>query len=188
MIHGKIDNSAAVDRAAVRHGSALGIALTLSAACVLLMGCSGPSSDGPLQFSGSGDTVCAPTPKYKDAALGVLLPGDLTSNITIDSIVLVDAKNVVLGETSLMSVTTGPRLLLNQYPPTEQFPTDWPNAEPAIGTVIEPKTAHDLVLEVKSKGTNPGRLSGVVITYTSGGRQYVARTHLSLKLSKSGSC
>ncbi|MCU1509814.1 MAG: hypothetical protein JWQ12_2079 [Glaciihabitans sp.] len=183
-----MENSAAEDRAAVRRGSAVGIALTLSAACILLMGCSGPSTDGPLQFSASEDTVCAPTPKFKDAALGVLLPGDLTSNITIDSIVLVDAKNAVLGKTSLMPVTTGSRLLLDQYPPTKQFPTNWPNAEPAIGTVIEPRTAHDLVLEVRSNGTDPGRLSGVVITYTSGGRQYVARTHLSLKLKKAASC
>ena len=168
--------------------SAVGLALLGTVACVLLMGCSGPSTDGPLQFSASKDTICAPIPEYKDAAFGVLLPGDLNSNITIDSIVLVNAKNAVLGKTSLMPVTTGPRLLLEQYPPTKQFPTNWHKAKPAIGTAIEPRTAYELVLEIRSNGRNPAHLSGVVVTYTSAGKKYEARTHLSLVLKKAASC
>lgn len=172
----------------MRRGSVAALALVGAAACVLLTGCTW--LDGPLQFSTDGGWICAPTPEYKDVAFGVNLPDDLTSSITIDSIGLVDAKNAVLGTTSLMLFTPGPglRLGLDQYPPTGQFPANWRKAMPAIGTATEPGTAYDLVLEVRSDGTNAARLSGVVITYTSAGRQYVAQTHFGLELKKAVSC
>jgi hypothetical protein len=162
-------------------------ALVGAAAYVLLMSCIW--TDGPLQLD-AGGKLCAPTPEFEDAAVGVNLPDDLTSSITIDSIVLVEAENAVLGKASLMPFTPGPgtRLMLDQYPPTKQFPTTWLRAEPAIGTATEPGTAYDLVLEVRSDGTKPARLSGVVITYTSDGREFVAQTHFGLELKKGTAC
>jgi hypothetical protein len=178
----------AKDRAGVRRGSVAALALVGAAACVLLMGCTW--LDGPLQFGPDEGMICAPTPEFEDAAFGVNLPDDLTSSITIDSIVLVDEKNAVLGKTSLMLFPPGPglRLGLDQYPPTKQFPTNWSKAKPAIGTATEPGTAYELVLEVRSDGTNPARFSGVVVTYTSAGRQFLAQTHFGLELKKAASC
>jgi hypothetical protein len=168
----------------VRRGSVAALALVAEAACVLLMGCTW--IDGPLQFSDEG-MICASAPD-RDAAFGVLLPGDLTSNITIDSIVLVDAKNAVLGETSLVPVTTGPRFLLDHYPPTNEFSTNWQKARPAIGTAIERGTAYDLVLEVRNDGRNSVGVSGVLIAYTSDGRQFVAQTHFGFALKNESAC
>jgi len=86
-----------------------------------------------------------------------------------------------------MPVSTGPRVLVEKYPPSAVFAKEWSESRKAIGATISPGQTYDLILEIHNDGS-AGRLSGVVIGYESKGTDYVAQTHLSLILKDAPAC
>jgi hypothetical protein len=155
---------------------------------LLLAGCSAPSSNGPLSFSSSPDVACAPVPAYEHAVFAVNLPDDLKTDITLDSVTLIKAKNVKLLGTRLMAVPSGPRLLVEKYPPTADFAADWAQSRKAIGATVVAGSTEDLVLELRDGGALSGRIGGVTISYSAKGQPYVTRTHLSLVFKQAVHC
>ncbi|MBH0115265.1 hypothetical protein I6E52_00210 [Salinibacterium sp. NG253] len=164
--------------------------LRSGAVCVLVFstavavaGCAGPSDDGPLRFGADEDRVCAPVDQYPHIALGTQFDLDGDDPITITSVDAIDPLAVTLVSVSVMPVDSPSlRLLLDHYPPVEQFPDNWPDAVPAIGYTVTPGDIVDLVAEVKSTNQSAGSLEGLMFHYTVLGREYMARTHLGLDL------
>lgn len=159
----------------------------LAAAGVLAVaGCAPAAGDGgPLHLSGEPATVCAPLPDYAEAAFGVNLPNGLPADLVIDAVDPVDAEHVVIGGVYLMPVTEEYRLMLDAFPPTDQFPDAWRDAVPALGEELPGGPAVDLVIEVVADGP-AGSLDGIAITYSTGGRTYVERASLALELTQGG--
>ncbi len=147
--------------------------------------CGTPSPDGPIAMSNEESTVCGTLPKFSDAALGVNLPTGLPADLRIDSVEALNPQGLAIAESYLMPVADGYRLLLDTFPPVDQFPDAWKTATRALGQSLPEGSAVDLVVEVLAQGTG-GSLDGVRITYTVDGKQYRVDTHMGLELKSSG--
>ena len=154
--------------------------LVSMASAALLAGCAGTSSHGPLAFATDESRVCGPLPDFRDAALGINVPDDLPTGIVIDSVELLNAKGIAAQGSYLMPMP-GQRLLLDKFPPEEQFPDEWLHAVGAVGATVDPSRREDLVVHVVAN-KNGGTIDGVTITYSVAGRQYTADSLLGLTL------
>lgn len=158
---------------------------------VLTASCSAVSDDGPLQLGSAGDSsrACGPLPKYTTAAFGVNLPTNLPEGIVIDKVDLVEPHDITVDSSYLMPVGDGYRLLLDNFPPTEQFPDAWPKAVDAIGATVATDTTVDLVIEVSTPATaEQASFDAVLVEYSVDGRSYRTQNSSGLLLSLGGDC
>lgn len=157
------------------------MALVPAAAVLLAASCAPDPSDGPLQLPAETSTVCTAVPQYRHAALGVNLPDDLPPGLTIEAVEPVAPDGLSVAGLYLMPVSPTLRLMLDAFPPTEQFPDAWPDAVDAVGTVVPVGTTVDLVVEVSASGSE-GALDGLLIRYSVDGVRYTAQSHLGLRV------
>lgn len=155
-------------------------ALVFTASAALLVACASTSSNGPIAFATDESRVCGPLPEFRDAALGVNLPDDLPTGIVIDSVEPLNAKGVEVEGYYLMPMS-GQRLLLDKFPPEEQFPDAWLQAVEAMGATVDTSRPQDLVVHVLAD-QNGGTLDGITITYSVAGSKYTANSLLGLTL------
>ena len=147
--------------------------------------CGTPSPNGPVTMSDEESTVCGTLPKFSDAALGVNLPTGLSPDLRIDSVEALNPQGLSITGSYLMPVADDYRLLLDTFPPVDQFPDEWKAATEAIGQPLPEGSSVDLVVEVHAEGSS-GTLDGVRFIYTVDGKQYRADTHMGLNLDSSG--
>ncbi|WP_213816950.1 hypothetical protein [Glaciihabitans sp. dw_435] len=154
------------------------IILALLAVCIPLTACEALSPTGPLDLSDTGGTWCGDYPLYVTSSMGVNIPSDLSSDITITDVWLNDASNMTLDGAWLMQHRDGGLLAgFGRFPLSEDTFPDWADAVPAIGAVVHPGDRADLVLKLLSGPDMPARMSGVHIVYTAGGWEHVTDSH-----------
>jgi hypothetical protein len=139
------------------------------------------SADGPINLGTDVSRVCNPLPEFRNAAFGVILPDDLPKGIRIDSVTLLNAKDIELRGLYLMPMSDE-RLMLDRFPPVAQFPEAWPLAIEAMGTTVDTSRPQDLVLNVVASPSG-GRFDGFTVFYTFSGSRYRADSLFGLTLS-----
>ena len=147
----------------------------------ILSGCVATSADGPLNLGTDVSRACNPLPEYRNAAFGVILPANLPDGIRIESVTLLNAKDIDLRGLYLMPMTDE-RLMLDRFPPIAQFPDAWPLAIDAIGTTLNTSSPQDLVLNVVAAPSG-GKFDGLTVFYTYDGSRYRANSLFGLTLS-----
>ncbi|TBN57531.1 hypothetical protein EYE40_09090 [Glaciihabitans arcticus] len=165
------------------------LALAALAAGFVLGGCAPPGTRGPLAVPEDTDETCMPTTQYPSAAIGTILTNKSSGELHITRVELRGADNLDLGDSSLMP-SPGDLLLADKYPPTDQFPDDWPNAEPIADATVA-GNENQLVLVTQVTPADPdrtGSFAGLDIYYTdSRGKEYLEPTQHSLRMTP-GSC
>jgi len=172
-------------RADARLPATLALGATALALGAGLSGCAPPSTQGPLVVPPDTDETCMPTAQYPSAAIGTILTNESGGELRITRVELRGADNLVLGDNSLMP-SPGDLLLADGYPPTDQFPEDWKNAEPiAESTVAGHERQLVLVTQVTpADADRDARFAGLDIYYTdANGKEYLEPTQHSLLMS-----
>jgi len=165
-----------------------GVALAASAGVLLtlaLAGCA-PNDDGPLEVPLDEDITCMPQSLYPVAAIGTILTNLSSDELTITEIDSINEKGLSLGTQSLMP-SPGDKLLADGYPPTDQFPEQWPLAKTIDEVNIAPHEQHlVLVSEVfLDDGASKGTLDGFAIYYQDEiGNRYVEKTTHGLRFER----
>jgi hypothetical protein len=166
----------------------MSVAAVVAAALTLLVGCAGIDDNGPLVVPFDEDGTCVPAETYPVAAIGTILTNSSAGDLTITRVEPIEPENVTVGEQSLMP-SPGMKLLADKYPPIEQFPDDWPNAE-SIDRAVVAAYEDDLVLvsEVAiDDDVELGTLAGFEIYYVDEtGAEYVERTAHYLRIKRGG--
>ncbi|MFM6981232.1 MAG: hypothetical protein ACKOWP_00445 [Microbacteriaceae bacterium] len=158
----------------------IGKLIVVSVVTVQLTSCTAANTDGPLQFTSDQSLVCGPLPEFGEAALGVNLPNGLPEGIVIDSISVLNSQGLISQGAYLMPMTDL-RLMLDKFPPTEQFPDEWPQATIAEGTMLDVSQPQDIVIHIVSH-ENGGTLEGVQVDYSVNGIHYSSHIMMGLKL------
>jgi len=86
-----------------------------------------------------------------------------------------------------MPVSLKWRLQLSSFPPTSDFPVEWPKALSAVGAVIPEGETWDLVSEIEYIGPGDASLTSIRLAYDQGGARYVTDAHVALRM-KDGPC
>lgn len=102
--------------------------------------------------------------------------------ITIESVQPVRPTGLKVLESYVMPVTPELRLMLDKFPPTDQFPDAWLEAKPAGAFTVPTSGSFDLITEVEATGEGDAVLDGLSVVYTVGDRTYEATTHLSSRI------
>lgn len=172
---------------------ALGVAVRGLAAAGLVMvtlgGCSTPDDRGPLVVPRDPGGTCMPAALYSATAMGTTVLNDSDSELRITRVDMVGAHGLRMESNSLMPSPTQ-FLLADAFPPTDQFPTEWPLAQSIADAPLAPNEQHvSLVTELHlEQGAESGALERLDIYYTDeSGREYVERTDHSLEI-REGSC
>lgn len=143
------------------------------AAAVFLTGC----SSGPIPDNG-GFSACAPAATGKLVVIGVYdLHNTGSSPVKITAINVAAIHGLRMTSAWLTPILRDPRNgdweeigMGFPYPPsfTKLAREEWRLRQPLIGATIKPRQDLNLVFGVARTGTQPGRLNGLLITYTSG--------------------
>jgi len=160
------------------------LVLVAVAAVLAFAGCA-PATDGPLTFGTSEDTICGPVELYAHPALGTELRSDEPDAVIV--ITRVEPINPdgldYIGASVMPLDPEGGGFMFSAYPPTEQFPDQWPLAEEAIGASFTSDTRAAIVTEFEYTATGTASVEGLLVHYTVGETEYTARTHLSMVIS-----
>lgn len=147
----------------------------------ILSGCVATNTDGPINLGTDVSRVCNPLPEFRNAAFGVILSANLPDGIRIESVTLLNAKDIDLKGLYLMPMSEE-RLMLDRFPPVAQFPDAWPLAIDATGTTLDTSSPQDLVLNVVASPSG-GKFDGFTVFYTHDGSRYRADSLFGLTLS-----
>lgn len=162
------------------------VALTLMVGATLLCSCSSRSDDGPLSFGAESGVACGTLPRFAEAAFGINIPSDISDELIIEGAVARGAKGVTIEGLYLMPVSAEYRLLLEQYPPTEQFGREWASAIDAVGATVRQGEVVDLVVHVTTEGQMGGEFASLEILYSSPEGEFVTHYPIGLNLSRTG--
>ena len=171
-------------RATVIRAALVAVALVFG-----LAACSPPDTAGPLVVPPDTDETCMPTELYPSAAIGTILTNESQGKLRITRVELRGADNLVLGANKLMP-SPGDLLLADRYPPTDQFPDDWKNAETISDATVAGDEQHLVLVTQVTPGdeSREGRFAGLDIYYeTADGQQYLEPTDHSLRMTP-GTC
>jgi len=170
----------------MRHRVAVTLAVGGSVLVALALAGCGPNDDGPLEVPEDLDITCMPQSLYPVAAIGTILTNASSNELTITDVKSINANGLRLGSQSLMP-SPGDKLLADGYPPTDQFPDQWPLAKAIDKAGIEPHE-QDLVLVSEvylDEGKENGTLDGFEIFYTDDeGNSFVERTTHGLRFER----
>jgi len=153
--------------------------------CIGLTGCSAPLESGVLERIDEHAAWCAPAADYPDAAFGAPLDFVEGSDLTILAVTADGEENVTISEPMVMPAADL-RFSVARFPPSGSFADAWASAAPAVGAVIAPGDAVDLVVRVRRTGNGDGRVAQLVVKYEQGGAQYLAGLHEALSIKADG--
>ncbi|WP_217546225.1 hypothetical protein [Streptomyces sp. GbtcB6] len=166
--------------------------LALTVALSTVVGCSASSAraasgplDGPDWEKAGSAQMCMPAKQGATLTFG----GDELHNyghkdVVVDKVALLEPKGLRLVDAVVLPTRNNFVGYDNHYPPRKSFldglESAWDSRRPAVGMTIAPQPdttsdtarTHNLVVAVRVTGSTKVRMTGVIVDYHVGGKQY----------------
>lgn len=148
--------------------------LAAAAIPTLLAGCA-TLTEGPLTLN-QGSKSCVPASLYPVIAVGFGGDIDRASRVKIVAVEPINPGGLSVDNVWIVPFTENLRAGVEAFPPSGDRAGAWSDAVPAVGATIGVDQTVDFVAEVSHAGTGDGRLEGLRVQYTTGGRTYFAES------------